>query len=176
MAFIQVEVGKDINTIAGEIGRHFPNLTAIRSGEFMGQIRLFKTVDFFAWVVSIISLVTCCIIIMNTFVMTVSERTKEIGILMAVGWSRGMIMRTIIAESLWICVFGGLLGNGIAVLELWLFYLYNPGVLGWLFPLSLSKLLFMESVGLSLLLGVSGSLYPAFRASRMLPSEALRCE
>ena len=176
MVFLQVAVGSDLDKVVDDINKQFPNLTAVKSGEFIGQIRLFNTVDFFAWVVSVISFVTCCIIIMNTFVMTVSERTKEIGILMAVGWSRIMIMKTIISESVVICFFGGILGNMMAIAELWVFYTFNPGVLAWLDPLSISMDIFLKSIGLSLLLGMSGSLYPAIRASRLLPAEALRYE
>jgi putative ABC transport system permease protein len=113
---------------------------------------------------------------MNTFFMAVSERTKEIGILMAMGWSRIMIMRTIISESMMICFLGGLLGNLMALVQLWFFHTINPEGLGWLVSMSVSVEIFWESMGLSLLLGWIGSLYPAFRASKLLPAEALRYE
>jgi len=176
MAFIQVAIGSNSQEVINEINKHFQNLSAVRSGEFIGQIRLLKTVDVFAWTVSIISFFTCCIIVMNTFVMVVSERTKEIGILMAVGWTRLMIMNTIICEAIMVCFFGGLLGNLIGMFQLWVFYTINPEGLGWLVPMTSSINIFLESIGLSLLLGIVGSLYPAFRASKLLPAEALRYE
>jgi len=85
MAFLQTTVGSDPWEVAKDIGRQFQNVSAVTSGEFIGQIRLFKTVDVFAWGISLISFFTCCVIVMNTFLMAVSERTKDIGLLMAVG-------------------------------------------------------------------------------------------
>ena len=113
---------------------------------------------------------------MNTFLVAVSERTKEIGLMMAVGWSRLMVMKMIISESLVVCFLGGVLGNLIAAVQLWLFHTMNPEGLGWLVSMSFSTRIFLESVALSLLLGIAGSLYPAIRASRLLPAEALRHE
>jgi putative ABC transport system permease protein len=176
IAFVQVAHGSDPREVVDDINRQFSNLSAVRSGEFIGQVRVIRTVDVFAWVVSLISLITCCVIVMNTFLMTVTERTKEIGLLRAVGWSRIMIMRMIISESVMVCFLGGILGNLVALAELWFFYSVNPEGLGWLVSTSFSVTLFWESIGLSLLLGIIGSLYPAIRASRLLPAEALRCE
>ena len=176
IAFVQVAHGSDPREVVDDINRQFPNLSAVRSGEFIGQVRVIRTVDVFAWVVSLISLITCCVIVMNTFLMAVTERTKEIGLLRAVGWSRIMIMRMIISESLMVCFLGGILGNLVALAEVWFFNAVNPEGLGWLVSTSFSVTLFWESIGLSLLLGIIGSLYPAIRASRLLPAEALRCE
>ncbi len=176
MAFLQTTVGSDPGDVARDICRRLQNVSAVTSGEFVGQIRLFKTMDVFVWGISLISFVTCCIIVMNTFLMAVSERTKEIGLLMAVGWSRLRVMKMIVCESLMVCLLGGLLGNLMAFIELWLFHVMNPEGLGWLVSMSFSMKIFWESIALSLLLGTAGSLYPAIRASRLLPAEALRYE
>lgn len=176
MAFLQVDIGSDAGQVAAEVNRRFQNLTAVKSGEFIAQYRVIKTVGVFAWVVSIIAFITCCIIVMNTFLMVVSERTKEIGILMAIGWSRAMMMKVFILESMVICFLGGIFGNVTAVGALWFFHAMNPEGLGWLVPTSVSAGVMLESIGLSLVLGIAGSLYPAFRASSLVPSEALRYE
>ncbi len=176
MAFLQLTAGSDPQKVAELINREFLNLSAVSSGEFMGQLKLIKTVNVFAWTITLISLVTCCIILMNTFLMTVSERTKEIGILMAIGWGRFRIMKTLILEAMILCLFGGIIGNLLSLFQLWFFHTLNPEGWGWLVPVSPSGHIFLESIGLSLLLGIAGSLYPALRASKLLPAEALRYE
>lgn len=176
IAFVQVVAGSDPKEVVEDINQRFQSLSAVRSGDFVGEIRLMNMIDVFAWAISLIAFVTCCIIVMNTFLMVVSERTKEIGLLMAVGWSRIMVMKMIMSESLAVCFAGGIAGNLMAMVELWLFHTINPEGLGWLVSMSFSVDIFWKSMGLSLLLGMIGSLYPAVRASRLLPAEALRYE
>jgi putative ABC transport system permease protein len=108
--------------------------------------------------------------------MAVSERTREIGILMAIGWGRSMIMKTIILEALILCLAGGFIGNLLGLFQNWAFNVLNPEELAWLVPVSIPWEISLESIGLALLLGIAGSLYPALRASRLLPAEALRYE
>jgi putative ABC transport system permease protein len=176
MAFIQVKEGRSPEEVLAKLNQHFPELSATRSGNLIGQIRLIKVVETSAWAISIISFIACCIIVMNTFMMAVAERTKEIGILMAVGWSRWMVAKNIVFEAIGICLLGGVLGNLMGFVQLWVFSQINPEGLGWWVSLSGSVDILAKSIGLSLLLGIIGSLYPALRASKLLPAEALRYE
>ncbi len=148
----------------------------MRGGDFVGQISLIQTVDTAAWAISIIALISSCIVVMNTLVMAVSERTKEIGVLMAIGWSRSRIMRTIIWESLIICFVGGLLGNLMGLALLWgLQFVHSSGLLLWASVSGIPRTILL-TMGISLLLGLVSSLYPAFLSTRLLPAEALRHE
>jgi len=176
MAFIQVREGKSPDEILEKINQNFPELSATHSGNLIGQIRLIKVVETSARTISIISFIACCIIVMNTFMMAVTERTKEIGILRAVGWSQWMVARNIVFEAMGICLLGGILGNLVGLVQLWIFSEINPEGLGWWIPLSSSADILVKSIGLSLLLGIVGSLYPALQASKLLPAEALRYE
>jgi putative ABC transport system permease protein len=176
MAFLQLNAGNDSRKVAETLNREFPHLSAVSSGEFITQERMCKTVTVFTWTVTIFSFVTCCIIIMNTFLMAVSERTKEIGILMAIGWGRPLIMRTIIFEALILCLAGGVIGNLIGFFQNWFFNVLNPEGLAWLVPTTVPWEITLESMIMALLLGIAGSLYPALRASKLLPAEALRYE
>jgi putative ABC transport system permease protein len=176
VAFVQVNFGADSQAVVNEINQRFGDLTAVRSGEFVNQLRLINTVDMFVWVITVIAFITSCFMIMNTFIMAVSERTGEIGILRAVGWSAFMVVRLIILESLVLCVAGALLGNLLALGELWCFQKINPEGLGWLVSVSTSFSIFLTSMGLALALGIAGALYPAVRASRFLPADAIRCD
>lgn len=176
MAFIQVAQGRDPREVATRIGARFPGLSVIRGGEFVGEIRLIKIIDASALTISIISFFACCFIVMNTLMMAVTERTKEFGILMAIGWGRLMIAKTIFFEAVLICVAGGILGNLIGVAQLWLFDTINPEGLGWWVSFSGNIPIFFQSLGLSALLGLISSLYPALLTSKLLPAEALRYE
>ena len=131
MAFIQVKEGKSPDEILEKINQHFPELSATHSGNLIGQIRFIKVVETSARTISIISFIACCIIVMNTFMMAVTERTKEIGILRAVGWSRWMVARNIVFEAMGICLLGGILGNLVGLVQLWIFSQVNPEGLGW---------------------------------------------
>lgn len=176
MAFIQASINGDPEDIIHEINRDFNNLSAVKSGEFLSQMRIIKTIDVFTWVISIIAFITSSLIVMNTFVMAVTERTKEIGILRAVGWRPFMIMRLVVMESVVLCLLGGFFGNILAFGELWLFQITDPEGLGWLVSPSTSSGIFLRSMALSILLGIVGSLYPAYRALRLFPADALRYE
>ena len=176
MAFVQVVRGRTPNEVAEGINKRFPGLSAIRGGDFVGEIRLIKVIDASALTVSIISFFACCFIIMNTLMMAVVERTKEFGILMAIGWSRFRIAKTIIIEALLICFAGAILGNLIGMAQLWLFNTINPEGVGWWVSVSGSAPIFLQSIGLSVLLGLISSLYPALVTSALLPAEALRYE
>jgi putative ABC transport system permease protein len=176
IAFIQASINGNPEDIIHEINRDFNKLTAVKSGEFLSQMRIIKTIDVFTWVISIIAFITSSLIVMNTFVMAVTERTKEIGILRAVGWRPLMIMRLVVMESVVLCLFGGFLGNLLAYGELWLFQITNPEGLGWLVSPSSSSGIFLRSIALSIVLGIVGSLYPAYRALKLFPADALRYE
>jgi putative ABC transport system permease protein len=176
MAFIQVGGRRTPKEVAERINTSFPGLSAIRGGEFVGEIRLIKVIDASALTISIVSFLACCFIVMNTLMMAITERTKEFGILMAIGWNRFMIAKTILFEAILICLGGGVLGNLIGIAQLWLFNYINPEGLGWWVSLSGNGRIFFQSLGLSALLGLISSLYPVLLTSKLLPAEALRYE
>jgi putative ABC transport system permease protein len=175
MVFIQLEHGVDTEKMIKTINGLFPHLSAIRSSDFTGQVEIFKVLDAFIWLISAISIFSCCILIMNTMIMAVSERTQEIGILLAVGWSRFMIFRTIVTESMLICTAGGSFGNIISMLTLNILANHTTIGLGWI-TTSISCKTAFTGVVLSVICGVVSSLSPAALASRLSPAEALRHE
>jgi len=113
---------------------------------------------------------------MNTMLAAVSGRTHEIGVLLAIGYSRAAIFTTFLLESAVIGLFGGLLG----LLLVLPFDGMETGLVNWdtftdaSFALRVSAGLAVKSVGLAFLLGIIGGALPAWRASRMRPVEALR--
>ncbi|HZU97259.1 MAG TPA: FtsX-like permease family protein, partial [Planctomycetota bacterium] len=132
-----------------------------------------EVVDKFAWAMSFLAALVGGIGIANTMLMSVFERTREIGLLRAVGWSRTRICGLIVLEGLALSVAGGLLGVPLGLLEM----AAAAGIvqMGWISP-SLEPTVALEAVGLATLIGVIGSLYPGLRAANLEPTEALRYE
>ena len=118
-----------------------------------------------------ISLLVGGIGIMNIMLVTVTERTREIGIRMAIGASRASIIMQFLIEAAVICAVGGILGLAVSVLgtlvagKLIMDMVLTPGV-G----------MTIGAVGFSVVLGIVFGLYPAIKASSMQPVEALRAD
>ena len=121
-------------------------------------------------VVAMISLVVGGVGIMNIMLVSVSERTKEIGLRMAIGARSRDIMRQFLVESLLLCALGGALGILLGRLSSY----SVRSILLW--PTSVSWPAMAAAVGVSLLIGLVFGYYPAWKASRLDPIEALRYE
>src|SRR5215471_2104060 len=117
-----------------------------------------------------ISLVVGGIVIMNIMLVSVVERTKEIGIRKAVGARQQDVVNQFLVESVVLCCAGGLAGVLIAALISWLLATYTP--LPSSFPLWAPLIAF----ALCTVIGVFFGIYPARRAGRLDPIEALRTE
>jgi putative ABC transport system permease protein len=120
--------------------------------------------------IAAISLLVGGIGIMNIMLVSVTERTREIGIRMAVGARRGDIRNQFLVEALTLSGVGGLLGVAIGL---------TAGVLltrVFALPFTLSVPAILLAVGVSVLVGVIFGFYPALRASRLDPIVALRTE
>jgi putative ABC transport system permease protein len=108
--------------------------------------------------------------------MSVTERTRELGILAAIGWSPFMIARKIAWEALVLgimaCLLGDILGVGILVL----FEHLNPAGFGSLVSLSRMPQVLLTSLLMAMPVALIGSIGPVIRAVRLSPVEALRFE
>jgi putative ABC transport system permease protein len=120
--------------------------------------------------VGAISLLVGGIGIMNIMLVSVTERTREIGIRMAIGGRPRDIRTQFLVEAILISFLGGLLGLGFGWLCAWL----GARLGDWPFVISVYPALL--ACGFSLLIGVTFGLYPALRAAKLDPVEALRYE
>ena len=107
---------------------------------------------------------------MNIMLVSVTERTREIGVLMAVGASPRQILTQFLVEALSLSLLGGIIGVGLGLLV--------AGRLAARFdwPMLVRPGIVALSLGFSGLVGVGFGLYPAHRASQLDPIEALRYE
>jgi putative ABC transport system permease protein len=107
--------------------------------------------------------------IMNIMFVSVVERTREIGVRKALGAKNRSIMLQFLIEAACICLFGGIIGLGIA-------WVATLAVSKWMFPTALSGTIVVLSLLVSLATGLVSGFLPAWRAARMDPVEALRNE
>lgn len=121
-------------------------------------------------IVAMLSLVVGGVGIMNIMLVSVTERTREIGLRMAVGARGSRILAQFLTESVLLCLLGGLVGIGVGRCA----SLVIAHVLKW--PVSVSAGAILISAGVSAFIGVAFGFYPAWRASRLNPIDALRHE
>ncbi|MBT4370018.1 MAG: FtsX-like permease family protein [Candidatus Marinimicrobia bacterium] len=118
--------------------------------------------------ITILSLVVGGIGIANIMFVTVKERTREIGVRKALGATPKMILAQFLMESVTICLFGGLLGMGLAWGGSFIIDQYFPSDM----PLGLA----ITALGLSTIVGVISGLAPSYKAAKLDPIDALRYE
>ncbi len=135
------------------------------------QIRMGQAV---AWLTSMIALVIGAIGVLNTMIMSVFERTREIGILRAVGWRPSRVVWLILYESLLLSLVGAAVGIGGAVLLVHLFS--RSTAAGGLVRADIAPAVMAQGLLIAVAVGLIGGAYPALRGARLLPTEALRHE
>jgi len=170
-SWVTVKSG-DAEAVQKKINRRLPSLQAVKSSEIVETQQDAQMLDAIAGFISLVALVVGGIAVMNTMVMSVIERTREIGVLRALGWGKGRVVSMIMKESLLISLIGAFFGSMLGYGTVRFVQTVTPFPI--VFPFSIS--FFLYAVGIAVALGVAGGIYPAYRASQLSPIEALRYE
>ncbi|HEX5708888.1 MAG TPA: ABC transporter permease [Pyrinomonadaceae bacterium] len=131
--------------------------------------RIFGPIFIVAIAVPGIALLVGAIVIMNIMLVSVTERTKEIGIRKAIGARRTDVLKQFLVEAVTLSAIGGALG----VLLAWLIGLV---ISAYIFPTYFSFIAVVLAVGVSGGVGVLAGIFPAWKAARLDPIEALRAD
>lgn len=161
-----------VDALCRGIEAKHPGLRAVRAREVVGTSQGFRMAQAMSWSTSLLALIVGILGVMNTMLMSVFERRHEIGILLALGWSRARIMSLILCESAAMGLFGGLVGVGLGAATLGILE-QTPYVRGFLEP-DLGWPLALQAVIIAVAVGIISGLYPAWRSSRLSPSTALQ--
>jgi len=173
VAFVYLRDDDALPRVTLQLQAAYPRLRILPTAFLASGFEQLAYVDAFIWVISIAALIVGAIGVLNTMLMNVSERVREIGTLRAFGWPKAMVMRLILGEGLVTSLLGGVAGSllGVVAAEL-LMELVPQGILAPVY----SWRIFGRGLAVAILLGLLGALYPAWRASRLAPAEALRYE
>ena len=174
MYVIKLEDPSQARQLVDIINTQFPEVHASLTGEFAEQMPDMQNMDAMMGAISFLAIFVGGIGVMNTMLMAVLERTREIGVLRALGWRRMRILGMIMQEAVLLGLLGGAAGIAIA---------FGLGSLLANIPMvgeALSPVwaldIFIRAIGIAFLLSLVGGFYPALRATRLQPIEALRYE
>ncbi len=147
-------------------------LEATPATEFVKGVSQIKISRAVAWLTSAIALVIGAIGMLNTMIMSVFERTKEIGTLRAIGWKRSRIIQMVIGESLLLSIGGAIVGSlgGIFLVKVLTQLPNASGIVSG----HVAAPVIAEGFLVAILVGVFGAIYPALWSANLLPTEALR--
>ena len=144
----------------------------VRTQEDMTSMRteMTQTMTVFMLAIAVVSLIVGGIGIMNIMLVSVTERTREIGLRMAVGAKGQDVLWQFLVEAIVLCFVGGLIGVGLA-------FALTQGLTEFLeWPTSMSPDAIAVSVGFAAVIGVVFGFYPAWKAAQLDPIESLRFE
>jgi ABC-type lipoprotein release transport system permease subunit len=174
MVYIKLRAPSDADRLQARVERRFPDLGLSTTSGFADQEMLMEVLEGFAMGVAGLAVIIGGIGMTNTLFMSVFERTREIGVLRALGWRRWRVLGLILGESVTLALLGGLVGIGLGVAAV--SAINRSG--SWLTMLGthFSPELFVRAIVTVVMLGLVGGAYPAWWAARLLPLEALHYE
>lgn len=178
LLLFRVEKGsiQEVIKVRGEVVREFSVLTPEKADRLIGNV--LSIVELVLMAIAFVSLVVGSVGIMNTMYTSVLERTKQVGIMKAVGASNDTILLLFLVESGVIGLVGGTLGVILGIIAAYIIGLIAAsfGIRGLFSFASLDFLGLLVVLVITFITGIISGILPARQAARMEPAEALRYE
>jgi putative ABC transport system permease protein len=173
---VKITDSANVTEVSKTIEDAYPNelSTTTAASQANRMNNALSTVDTASWAISLLAIIIGGVGVINTMIMSVYERTREIGVLKAVGWKEKRILGMILGESVVLTLIAAVVGTVVAVIGVEV--LFSVSSIGGIITPSFSLDIFLRAFGVAFLVGIIGGLYPAYRASRLAPTEALRYE
>jgi putative ABC transport system permease protein len=165
---------QQVQAVAKQIENLLPEVEVKNVDDFVTSNTPVALALNFTWAISIVAFIISILGITNTMVTSILERTKEIGILIAMGWRNYRIMLLVLFESTCMGFLGGFLGLflGYGLMQA---FTYSPQLAG-IMQVSFNLIFMLKVIIGSVALGFVSGLYPALRAISINPLEVLRNE
>ena len=185
---IRLKNGSNLKSVGDKIQAQFPEVEVMSWKELQPELgMLTEWMNVMLYIIMVIILLALGFGIVNTMLMVVMERVKELGMLMAIGMNKVRVFSMIMLETILLSLTGGVIGMGVAALLIR--YFGNVGINLKLFSegfesLGFSAVLYPQ-IGLTfyftitiliILTAIVASIYPALKALKLNPAEALRIE
>ncbi len=174
MYAIKVNDPTQAEALAKQLEAAQPEIMVTLSSEFAESMPDMQNMSAMMLAITLLALIVGGISMANTMIMSVYERTREIGTLRAVGWRRRRVLWMVLKESVLLSSLGTAIGFVSAIVLGWLMSLIP--LWGDFLKIVVSPSLLLQTAIIALLLGAIGGLYPAWRAANLSPVEALRYE
>jgi len=173
---VKINSNANVTEVSNIIDNSYPNELSTVTSTTQSNIanQALSTIDMANWLFSIIAIIIGGLGIINTMVMSVNERTREIGVLKAVGWKERRILGMILGESLVLTLIAAVLGTIVAIVGVTVLLSFTS--IGGLIKPYYSLDIIVRALVVAFTVGIIGGLYPAYRASKLSPTEALGYE
>jgi len=161
-----------ISQLRRQIEALAPALSAMPAQDHVQTTTQIQLIRLMARATTAIAVLIGIVGMLNTMLMSVFERTREIGILRAIGWRKTRVLRLVLFEAVVLSLAGALVGMAGAVLNARLLSRL-PSTAGFVSG-QIAPMVLVQGIILAAIVGLLGGLYPAWRAMRFSPLSALR--